>query len=521
LERLRATRRLGLTTMMEIAELSSSHLTEEHIGFVLGPRLNALGRLGDANPIVEFLTTTDATRARVIATQLEGLNVQRKLLCDQVSQAAETQLKENPSLLEQPVIVLAHPSWPGGVVGIAASRIVEKYGKPAILLTTPPDGPARGSARSIEGLNITAAIAAQQDILVGFGGHPMAAGLSLNPEKLTEFRRRLSRTVEGMISSSKIEESTLQIDGWMDLKDVNVELSEQLEKLAPFGPGNEKLVLAVRGITIKEIYKIGKNKEHLKITVEDKQGCLQEVLWWDGGSEEIPNGRIDLAFTLRASDWRGVRRAQLEWVDFRIRDEDLIEIRKTRPEIIDYRTTDVPISHLKLLPKDTLVWAEGPDEKRVGGMNRVNIHTTELLAIWTIPPSPEVLHEILELTKPKKIYLFAINPNMDEPNGLLERITGLAKYAINHQGGLTSYNELASACAQGDLVIRRGLDWLVKRGQIQVEDLADGQVRIIPCKNCLPDKESEIIFLEIQLLLKETSAYRSNFARADQESFLP
>jgi single-stranded-DNA-specific exonuclease len=106
--------------MMELSEITSSFINEEHIGFTLGPRLNALGRLGDANPAVELLTTSNPIRARVLATQLEGLNVQRKLLCDQVIQAAESQIRENPSLLAQPIIILSHPSWPGGVVEVAS-----------------------------------------------------------------------------------------------------------------------------------------------------------------------------------------------------------------------------------------------------------------------------------------------------------------------------------------------------------------------------------------------------------------
>ncbi len=148
LEALRNTSRLGLQIIMEMAELVPAALTEEHIGFVIGPRLNALGRLGDANPAVDLLTTTDAVRARVLATQLEGLNAQRQLLCSQVTRAAEAQLQADPALLTKPVLVLGHPSWPGGVVGIVASRLVERYRKPAILFSTPAGEPAHGSARS-------------------------------------------------------------------------------------------------------------------------------------------------------------------------------------------------------------------------------------------------------------------------------------------------------------------------------------------------------------------------------------
>jgi len=521
LEHLRRTRRLGLTTMMEIAELNPAHLTEEHIGFVLGPRLNALGRLGNANPAVELLTTSDRIRARVLATQLEGLNVQRKLLCDQVFRAADAQLRDDPSLLNHQVIILAHPSWPGGVIGIAASKIVEQYGKPAILFATPPGEPARGSARSIEDLNITAAIAAQKDILIGYGGHPMAAGLSLDADKLPEFRRRMSITVETMLGTSRIEEATLEIDGWVNLNDASLELSEQLEKLSPFGPGNEKLILATHGLTVKDKVEIGKNKEHLKLTVEDETGNHQEVLWWEGRVEDLPAGQLDLAFTLRASDWRGTRRVQLEWVDFQLKDEKSVDIKRTKPEVIDYRSRENQLELLKELPENTLLWAEGTDNKRVGGQDRCKLKETDSLAIWTTPPSMEVFRVVLDSTHPKRIFLFAVDPDMDEPNRFLERLAGLVKYAVNHKDGITNFFELAAACSQEEEVIRRGLDCLAKRGQVKVVIATGGQIKLSLSSEGKLDQESENIFSEIQSLLKETSSYRSHFTRADKDSLLP
>jgi single-stranded-DNA-specific exonuclease len=196
LQALRNTQRLGLRVMAELSSTNLESLTEETIGFTFAPRLNALGRLSDANPAVELLTTNDPARARVLATQIEGLNAQRRLLTSQVTEAAEAQLREHPELLTDPAIVLSHPNWPGGVVGIVANRLVDRYHKPALLLTEGEDGILRGSARSVEGLHITEAISSQKDLLLNFGGHPMAAGLSLQKENLTGFRRGLGKAIE-------------------------------------------------------------------------------------------------------------------------------------------------------------------------------------------------------------------------------------------------------------------------------------------------------------------------------------
>ena len=195
LERLRRPQRVGLLAIYERAGLSAERMTEEQIGFVLAPRLNALGRLGDANPAVELLSTQDVGRARLLALQLEGLNSRRQLLTSQVLRAALAQIEQDPSLNEMEALVLAHPAWPAGVIGIVASRLVELLGKPCALVAIPPGEAGRGSARSVEGIDISAAIATQSRLLNGFGGHVMAAGFSIPEENITLFRAGLSQAV--------------------------------------------------------------------------------------------------------------------------------------------------------------------------------------------------------------------------------------------------------------------------------------------------------------------------------------
>ncbi|MGB9641009.1 MAG: single-stranded-DNA-specific exonuclease RecJ, partial [Anaerolineales bacterium] len=159
IQMLRQTERLGLKTLLNNAEINPNMLTEEHISFGIAPRLNAVGRLGDANPIVSFLTTKDEQVAHQIAYEIEGYNEQRKRLTEDVFQSALYQLENNRSLLDDAALVLYHPHWHPGVLGIVASRLVERFGKPVILLSGTAEQGARGSARSIEGVHITNAIA--------------------------------------------------------------------------------------------------------------------------------------------------------------------------------------------------------------------------------------------------------------------------------------------------------------------------------------------------------------------------
>jgi len=523
LDVLRSTQRLGLQVMMEMAELVPANLTEEHIGFVLGPRLNALGRLGDANPAVELLTTTDHGRARLLATQLENYNAQRQLLCNQVTQAAEAQLRADPSLLANPVLVLWHPTWPGGVVGIVASRLVERYGKPAVLFSTPDNEPAHGSARSVEGLNITTAIAVQKDLLLNFGGHPMAAGLALEQEKLPEFFKRLSRTVGKMLGEAVYEEAELRIDAWIDLPEITLDLATTLESLAPYGPGNEKLTLATRGLTLQTVATIGRNKEHLKLTVADETGNLQTVLWWSGAGETLPEGKFDLAYTLRASDWRGSRQVQMEFVHFRVIETPPVEIKSQIKEIVDYRNIKDPLSLLPniLNQPSTLVWAEAEAKKEVGGKDRNELERADHLVIWTIPPSPRELKVALDIVKPHVVTLVGAHPFLEITDAFMARLTGILKYAISHHKGKLTYAKLAAATAQRQITVEQGLNWLVSCGKITLVHQENDQIWVAPGKTINDLGGAARLRTEVQALLGETAAYRAHFKRADKDSLLP
>ena len=316
LEVLRETERLGLQVLMETSELDPATLSAEHIGFVLAPRMNALGRLADANVAVELLTTADRGRARILTMQLEGLNAKRKLLTGQVFQAALAQIEQDPSLLDHTALVLSHPLWPAGVIGLVASRLTERYNRPTLMIATPEGEMARGSARSVEGCNITAAIAAQSEMLESYGGHPMAAGISIESGRIPEFRRALSRTVQQMMGDVE-QVAGLQIDGYLSLEDISLELVADLERLAPFGRGNPALTLVSRGLSLSSHREIGRNGKHLQLILEDDSGMTQKVVWWQGVGWPLPQGKFDLAYVVRSSNYRGKSEVQVEWIDAR------------------------------------------------------------------------------------------------------------------------------------------------------------------------------------------------------------
>jgi single-stranded-DNA-specific exonuclease len=510
IQKLRETKRLGLRVMAELAGANLETLTEETIGFTFAPRLNALGRLGDANPAVELLLTNNPARARVLAAQIEGLNAQRRMLTSQVFEAAEAQLRADPNLLSEPAIVLSHPNWPGGVVGIVANRLVDRYHKPALLFTESDDGILRGSARSVDGLHITEAIAAQKDLLLGFGGHPMAAGMSLRKDDLSAFRRGLGRAVEKQLGEVTREEPSLQIDAWLGLNEVNIELAESLEMLAPFGAGNPELTLATRRVTMKSATEIGKTKEHLRLNIEDENGRSQSLLWWGGAGEELPEAesKFDVAYSVRASSYRGQKQVTLQFQEFRVVEEKPVEIRESGIVIRDMRLQSATLN----LQPSTLIWAEGPDKEV--GVSRFELHPTDELSIYTIPPSPMELRKALEIVKPKTVYVFAKSPPEQKPDEFLAHLAGLCKFALNRRGGKVTIGELASALASRERAVQVGLEWLAAGGQLSVDADADAVALSTEKREKNPYLQAEL-FVALRGILNETAAYRKYFGTVE------
>jgi single-stranded-DNA-specific exonuclease len=513
---LRNTSRIGLRTMAELSGTSLESLTEESIGFTFAPRLNALGRLGDANPAVDLLLSHDPVRARVIATQIEGLNAQRRLLTNQVFEAAEAQLHETPELLSEPAIVLVNENWPGGVVGIVANKLVERYRKPTILLNQSENGILRGSARSVEGLHITEAIATQKELLLGFGGHPMAAGLALDAWKLSDFRKGLGKAIEAQLGRIVRQQPTLQIDAWLKLEEIDLAFAESLEALAPFGPGNPALTFATYKVSLRSLATIGKNREHLRLTVEDENENIQSVLWWGGAGSELPEegSKFDIAYSLRASTFRGDKQVTLQFEEFRIVEEVPPELRKRKVEIVDYRQQ---IEKLESLQVEMLVWAEGADKSK--GKNRFELQPADELVIYTAPPSSADLRLALETVKPNRVYLIGVSPEPEKADTFLARMAGLAKYVINQKGGDVSVAELAVATGQREGAIRLGLEWLAAGGHIFIQR-DDGRVHLTQGNHESNQYLQRELYVAVKGILEETAAYRLHFQRAEAESLM-
>ncbi|MGA9396993.1 MAG: single-stranded-DNA-specific exonuclease RecJ [Anaerolineaceae bacterium] len=468
---LNATQRVGLQAVYKIAGILPETVTEEVIGYNLAPRLNAVGRLADANRMVELLSTDDAFKAELIANEIEGLNAKRRLLSDQVLQAAIGQVERDRTLLDLPCLVLAHPSWPGGILGIVASTLVETYNRPVILLANPPGSPARGSARSIPGIDITSALEANHDLLLTFGGHPMAAGLSLLPEKLVEFQAAMGRTISHLTGETAFEEMLL-LDAVLPLTSLPENLQGALKRLSPFGPGNPPLTLMARSVTIQSTRPFGRNRDHLRLTVADESGKTAEVTYWRSAGQKLPEGRFDLAYSLKPSSYLGHNELQITWVDHREQAEAVtLRARKRAPLVHDYRLDADPLSVLQALyaGSDLLVWREGSHTQDIKGVTRYELKPADRMAVWTIPSSFATLRQVIDTVKAREIHLFASQPEGTRLESFQTRLAGLIKFTIVHKGGTASIIDLAVAMAHEVATVEAGLEWLNARGDISFE----------------------------------------------------
>lgn len=520
---IRHTARPSILAMLQAAEIDPELFSEESISFSIAPRLNAIGRLSDANPMVNFLLSEDPAEIAVTVNQLEGLNARRKLLCDQVFQGAQDQIQRNPSLLDHPVLMLMHPEWPAGVVGIVASRLVSLYKRPVLLFVSPPGDLMRGSARSIEGINITAAIRSAGNLLSTFGGHPMAAGLSLEPEKFTQFQRQMDGFIESELKKKPIV-NTLQIDSWQQPSSIDLNLLQEIDRLAPFGQGNPPVVFAAKGMRLVGSTPVGKTREHTQMVVEDIQGQPAKLIWWQSSGMPQPDGIFDLAFTARASTYKGQPQVQLEWLDFRLHNSDTMNLATDKNqkefEIIDYRNEKDPFPILEKINREFFpaIYQEGSDPFSVVGQSRETIAHFKSLVLWTIPPSQSVLDGIIQKVNPEKIVFFGNLPKENELVYYLQTVARVIKQELTQPQVKVDIVTLASKFAINSDLATETLRWFAARGDLSI--IENEKDLFIKSGGKIDQPLKEEIQIKLNRMITEIQAYRRYYLKSEIKSLL-
>lgn len=304
----------GLSKMLDVIGVDRSSLSTHTLGFLIAPRINAAGRLEHANIALDTLLAEDETRAEELVLLLEQINTRRQ----EATLRTVSEAKEQAGFYSQDkVLVLSSSDWHKGLVGIVAGRLAEDLSKPAIVLAEEGEQ-ATGSARSFGGFDIVSALNFCSDLLVKFGGHKQAAGLTLQISDIAKFRLKINDFATNE-SAFELAKPMLELDAVLDVSELNLDLVDQLSYLEPFGAGNPKPIFIMSSLQISNLKKVGKDSNHLQVVLE-KNGKLvsgiafQKGFWFDMFKA---GDRVNVAAEVIADAWNGIRRVKINVVDLK------------------------------------------------------------------------------------------------------------------------------------------------------------------------------------------------------------
>jgi single-stranded-DNA-specific exonuclease len=308
LEVMNTGKRTGIKALIDICKLGNKHIEPGDIAFRLAPRLNAAGRMRHADLAVQLLMNEDAGSAEKAARDLGELNRSRQIIEKETLEDIDRLLADNPDLLDKKTIVLSHRNWHVGLLGIVASRIAERYYRPVILLSEKTI-PWKGSARSISEFDLYQAIDSCSDILEAFGGHKMAAGLSVMPDKVRDFVQKFE-TIAGTMMKEEPVQPTILIDQELNLNQVSNQIIDELDSLQPFGKQNREPLFMARDVQVHFSSLIGKN--HRRMRLGHSTGKLVNGIHFNVAPEIMNLSQFDkMAFRLRWNHWNGKKTAQV------------------------------------------------------------------------------------------------------------------------------------------------------------------------------------------------------------------
>lgn len=315
------TKRVGLLELMKVAGVKPGEINSYAVGFLLGPRLNAAGRLEHAKKALDLLLTKDPAKAKVLAEHLNKLNLERQKMCEKILAEAKAEI-ESGDKKDHEIFLLSNKNWPRGVVGIIASKLSDSYSRPVIIFEH--DGKEHhGSARSVEGFDITEALSECEDCLLKFGGHAKAAGLSLSDKHFVVFAEKMLEITRNKIKKESLK-PTVIIDTKIKADKIDAEMLDMIASFEPFGYGNHTPTFLLENAAIENIKQVGANKEHLKFSIKrtanSEQRTALGAIWFNYDMEITEKNRYDMVFTLRYNVWNNQKTIELRIIDMRVSD---------------------------------------------------------------------------------------------------------------------------------------------------------------------------------------------------------
>jgi single-stranded-DNA-specific exonuclease len=316
IERIRASSWPGIKAIQEIAVVNASRVTPYDIAFKFAPRLNAPGRMGSAKIGIEVLTTDDPAYAKDLAGQMNGLNSERQSMEQSILEQIESTVSME-DLEDRRTLVVAGNGWHRGVLGIVASRLVDKYGRPALVLDI-EDGLAVGSGRSIEGFNLHQALERLGHLFKRFGGHYHAVGFALDAANIEVLDKGLEGLAQEVLNADDLIQK-VEVDAEVSLADLTLQTLRHMEALSPYGSGNPEPIFYSHALQVLDSRVVG--ERHLKLKVKQEGSVLEAIGFGLADRHPLQGETINMAFTPEINEWQGYERVQLKIVDLELAEQ--------------------------------------------------------------------------------------------------------------------------------------------------------------------------------------------------------
>ncbi|MFB7639419.1 single-stranded-DNA-specific exonuclease RecJ [Peribacillus butanolivorans] len=413
IEQLRLTRRPGLVALMKVANIQQEALNEESIGFTMAPRINAVGRLGDADPAVDLLMSENLAEATELANEIDDINKERQAMVAAMAEEAIQEVEENFPPESNGVLIIGREGWNAGVVGIVASKLVERFYRPTIVLSYDREkGHAKGSARSIAGFDLFESLSTCRELLPHFGGHPMAAGMTLKIEDVQELRDRMNMIAKEQLSVEDFTPIT-NLDGATTLAEVSIQTIQEMSLLAPFGVTNPKPKILIDSVQLSSVRKIGANQNHLKVQLEDSENHKLDGVGFGLGhyvDEIAPHAEVSVIGELSINEWNNIKKPQIFVQDVSVNHWQLFDYRgKGQAE---KWLAEIPVHNRKIVIFSEDIYRRYPflqnhpdlvlikNEQEADQLDCMQGH----VVLMDMPPLRELLKRVIENKEPSRIY---------------------------------------------------------------------------------------------------------------------
>ena len=524
LELIAAGKHYGLKRMLDIAGVGTENgLTSEQVAFTIAPRINASGRIDTVDAALKVMYSDNKQEIEMALITLENYNKLRQEMCSETFAQAD-EIWQSSGIRDN-AVVLFNKNWHVGIVGIVASKFVEKYYKPAFIMTySEEDKQYRCSARGVEELNIYEIISNISEFLDGFGGHQLAGGFSFSEEKASfeTVKKALNKTIDEMLNGEKLQPS-LKIDLELEPKDIDISLVEEVSKLEPFGASNPSPTFVIKNQILKQKKLMGSNKDHLKLIIDTPNGS-KDCVWWSRGDIPLIQGdRLDIAFAPQLNTFNGTTDIQLIIKD--IHSEALKEEEKSKIKVYDHRKKSNILAQVNDYIKNSKlgisVFAEDrriieslkPYENITSNIiNRNNAHKNDVLMFFDYPCSDDVMDNLKQKVCASAIHYMNYEFNKIDEEGILKNFSGMVKYACHNYDGDFVLTRAASAIGVTEEVIEILLEIFEDSGMIKIVQRSEDRYKIEFLSGIEISKVLHSIkYSEFLELMNSVNCYKNNF----------